>query len=115
MKCCGNSVAGTPVEVEFADSVVSVHPTSTPQSTFLAPGWIDIQVNGFGGVDYNDPRTPHREITRSLETLFATGVSRFYPTVITGPPDDMAAALRNLAGARRQVENGDAIDGFHVE
>jgi N-acetylglucosamine-6-phosphate deacetylase len=80
-----------------------------------ARGFIDLQVNGFAGVDYNCPATPHDEIARSLRALFATGVTRFYPTVITGPPGDMQAALRNLAGARERIPDGEAIDGFHVE
>ena len=82
---------------------------------YLAPGFIDIQVNGFAAVDYNDPATPHDDIARSLQALFATGVTRFYPTVITGAPDDMVAALRNLSRAKDTLPDGDAIDGFHVE
>lgn len=82
---------------------------------YAAPGFIDLQVNGFAGVDYNCPTTPHEEIARSLRALFATGVTRFYPTVITGSPSDMEAALRNLADARERVPDGEAIDGFHVE
>ncbi len=80
-----------------------------------APGFVDLQVNGFAGVDYNSPTVSHREIARSLGALFATGVTRFYPTVITGPPDDMLASLRNLSDARERVPHGEAIDGFHVE
>ena len=44
--------------------------------------------------------TPPEEIARSLRAQFATGVTRLYPTVITGAPDEMAACLRNLAAAR---------------
>ena len=58
---------------------------------------------------------PHDEIARSIRALFATGVTRFYPTVITGAPDDMEAALRNLARAKDSLPEGAAIDGFHVE
>ncbi|HEV2448231.1 MAG TPA: amidohydrolase family protein, partial [Candidatus Sulfopaludibacter sp.] len=47
--------------------------------------------------------------------LFSTGVTRFYPTVITGPPESMEAALRNLARARETLAEGEAMDGFHVE
>src|SRR5581483_8741857 len=82
---------------------------------YRAPGFIDIQVNGFAGVDYNNPRTPHEEIARSLRVIFSTGVTRLYPTVITGPPDAMLGALRNLSDARESLPDGEAMDGFHVE
>jgi N-acetylglucosamine-6-phosphate deacetylase len=76
---------------------------------------VDLQVNGFAGVDYNDPRTPPETIVRSLRAQFASGVTRLYPTVITGEPEAMTACLRNLAAAREALPEGDAIAGFHVE
>src|SRR5262249_52307313 len=86
-----------------------------PQEVYLSPGWIDLQVNGFAGVDYNSWQTPQEEIARSLQALFSTGVTRFYPTVITGSPGDMRGALENLARAKDTLTDGDAMDGFHVE
>src|SRR5690242_15529544 len=110
--CFGtDALTGQVVEVAFQETIVSVTPATVPvpdSLPFLAPGFIDLQVNGFAGVDYNRPDTPHEEIARSIEALHATGVTRFYPTVITGPPEAMCRALRNLARAF------DA-DGFHVE
>ena len=82
---------------------------------YLAPGFIDIQVNGFAGVDYNSPVATHEEIARSIDAVFSTGVTRFFPTVITGAPDKMLAALKNLAGARETLEHGNAMEAFHVE
>jgi N-acetylglucosamine-6-phosphate deacetylase len=82
---------------------------------FLAPGFIDLQVNGFAGVDYNTPAAPLEEIARSIRALFATGVTRFFPTVITGSPEDMAGAMRNLADARERLPEGAAIEGLHIE
>jgi N-acetylglucosamine-6-phosphate deacetylase len=114
--CSGRSaLTGAPVEVGFEKMIVSVRTSVSPGELWIAPGWIDIQVNGFAGVDYNDPRSPHDEIGRSIRVLFSTGVTRFYPTVITGPPDAMEAALRNLARARESLAEGEAMDGFHVE
>jgi N-acetylglucosamine-6-phosphate deacetylase len=80
-----------------------------------SPGFIDIQVNGFAAVDYNHPHTTPEEISRSLHAQFATGVTRLYPTIITGAPAEMLACLRNLAAARAQLAEGPAIAGFHVE
>ncbi|MBZ5624482.1 MAG: amidohydrolase family protein [Acidobacteriia bacterium] len=116
IECAGNGAgSGAAVEVEFGDSIVSVTPAPATSEFHIAPGWIDIQVNGFAAVDYNQPETPHQEIARSIHALFATGVARFYPTVITGSPQDMEGALRNLSRAKDALPEGDAMDGFHVE
>lgn len=81
----------------------------------VAPGFIDLQVNGFAGADYNSGATPLEEIARSLEVIFSTGVTRLYPTVITGGADEMTAAFRNLARARRELKHGGAFEAFHAE
>jgi N-acetylglucosamine-6-phosphate deacetylase len=116
MKCSGiDALNGREVEVEYAAAIEAVRPGTTGTKLWLAPGWIDLQVNGFASVDYNDPLTPHDDIACSIRSLFATGVTRFYPTVITGPPERMEAALRNLSRAKDELAEGAAMDGFHVE
>ena len=116
LQCSGiDALTGLPVELSFQDAIQSVVPSSEPASLYLAPGFIDLQVNGFAGVDYNHPGSPHHEIARSLRAQFATGITRLYPTVITGAPGGMLECLRNLAAARESLPEGHAIDGFHVE
>ncbi len=114
--CCGTDVlTGQAVNVTFAQRIAGVAPASTPDGVFLAPGWIDLQVNGFAGVDYNHPQAPLEEIARSIRALHSTGVVRFYPTVITGAPGDMLGSLANLARAADTLAEGRAMAGFHVE
>ncbi len=114
--CFGTDTAGgAPVRVGFEDSILSVVAAGAVDNVYLAPGWIDLQVNGFAGVDFNRPDTPQEDVARAIRALFATGVTRFYPTVITGPPQAMEGALRNLARARESLPDGEAIEGFHVE
>jgi N-acetylglucosamine-6-phosphate deacetylase len=118
MTCTGLNVAtGEAVEVSFTNTITAVEPVlgKLRDEVWLAPGFIDLQVNGFAGVDYNSPETPQEEIARSIRALFACGVTRFLPTVITGPPADMLRALANLARAREALSEGAAIEGFHVE
>ncbi len=94
----------------------SIAESLTPEpGIYHSAGFVDLQVNGFAGVDYNEPRTSLQEIARSLRAQFATGVTRLYPTVITGEAGAMAACLRNLAEAREALAEGEAIAGFHVE
>ena len=116
MKCTGrNAFTGAAVEVTCDRMIREVKPASGTTDLYLAPGWIDIQVNGFGGVDYNRPDITPDEIGRSLRLQFAAGVTRCYPTVITGAPEDMYRALGNVARAAQAIPEGAAIDGFHVE
>jgi len=112
----GKDVAtGSSLEVAFDGAIDTVRSAAGPDEAYLSPGWIDVQVNGFAGVDYNSARTSHEEIARSIQVLFSTGVTRFYPTVITGGPEDMRGALENLARAKDTLADGEAMDGFHVE
>jgi N-acetylglucosamine-6-phosphate deacetylase len=102
---------GLGIEVEFDNRIRAVRPAVVPVGApWLAPAFIDVQVNGFAGVDFNSPTTSLEEIDRSIDTIHATGVARFLPTVITGPADHMAASLKNLAQSKNP-----AIGGFHVE
>jgi N-acetylglucosamine-6-phosphate deacetylase len=119
MKCSGRSaVSGEPIEIAFESAIQNVDPVldeAGDSEAFVAPGFIDLQVNGFAGVDFNSPTAPHDEIQRAIGATFSTGVTRFYPTVITGAPDAMLAALRNLAAARESLTDGQAMEAFHVE
>ena len=85
------------------------------ENVITTPGFVDLQVNGFAGVDYNSPDSSLGEIGGSLDVIRKTGVLRVLPTVITGPRLEMIAALRNLARAQRDLPNGRMIAGFHVE
>ena len=117
-KCFGfDALRGDNVLLEFdsvfslADSLVEPH----PNLPFLAPGFIDLQVNGFAGVDYNSPDTSHEDIARSLQVQIATGTTRLLPTVITGSREGMLGSLKNLYAAKLALPEGVAIEGFHVE
>ncbi len=114
--CCGiDALTGAAVQIAFQDTIQSVTPAADSGDLYLAPAFIDLQVNGYAAVDYNHPHTPHDEIARSLRAQFATGVARLYPTVITGDSAEMCGCLRNLAAARESLPEGPAMDGFHVE
>jgi N-acetylglucosamine-6-phosphate deacetylase len=109
--------SGAAVEVSFDRAITVVdHPIRPPDYTaFIAPGFIDLQVNGFAGVDYNSAASTYEEIALSIRAMFACGVTRFFPTVITGSPDNMAAALQNLATAKESLLEGSAMEAFHLE
>lgn len=108
---------GRPVRIHVRDGRIQTveEAPDARVSTWLAPGLIDLQVNGFAAVDYNSPETPIDEIGRSLEVQRATGVTRLLPTVITGSHENISGSLRRLVDAKRELDWGGMIPGFHVE
>jgi N-acetylglucosamine-6-phosphate deacetylase len=118
MKCSGiDAISRSPIEISGEAVIDGVDHLIAPAAAlpFVAPGFIDIQVNGFAGVDYCSPQTPVDEIGRSIRALYATGVTRFFPTVITGSPETMLGAIRNLARAKESRAEGRSMEGFHIE
>lgn len=118
MKCEGcNASSGEFIELQFDRAITAVDPVlaEPADEAYLAPGFIDLQVNGFAGADYNSPDTALDRIADSIRAVHSTGVTRFLPTVITGPPKAMIGALKNLAQAKAKLPEAEAIEGFHVE
>jgi N-acetylglucosamine-6-phosphate deacetylase len=74
------------------------------------PGFVDLQVNGFAGVDFGDPANDVDRVLEAIAAVERTGVTRFLPTLITSPREDFAACARTLLRARHQ-----GIAGLHME
>lgn len=47
------------------------------------PGFLDLQVNSFAGVDFNSPGLTAEALDRALEAMLRTGVTACLPTLIT--------------------------------
>jgi len=75
-----------------------------------SPGFFDIQVNGFGGIDFNAADLTVDRVHEAIERMRATGVTRCLPTLITSSFDRFARCARVLARA-----NIEAIAGLHME
>lgn len=95
--------------VSAAESSAAARATETPR-TLTHPGLFDLQVNGFAGVDFNDPSTTTEQVHAALAALRRTGVTRLLPTLISGPLDRFARCARTLVDARAP-----AIAGLHME
>ncbi len=97
-------------DVEIADARIAGVGLSSPNgSGIAAPGFLDMQVNGFGGVDFLE--TDSDGYRRAGEALLETGVTSFLPTLITALEEDLLAAL----GAVPQASDGPRILGVHLE
>lgn len=105
-------VAGSLVtgDVEIVDGRVARVGLNSPNGSGLAaPGFVDLQVNGFAGVDFFSADAPGYR--RAGEALLQCGVTAYQPTFITSPEAELTAALREVP------QNGSAprIIGAHLE
>jgi N-acetylglucosamine-6-phosphate deacetylase len=74
------------------------------------PGFFDLQVNGFAGVDFNAPGLTNDRVATALDRMRATGVTRCLPTLITSSFERFAANARVLARLPHP-----SIAGLHME
>src|SRR6266566_2975792 len=81
-----------PGDVEVADGqVASVGLNSANGKGIASPGFVDLQVNGFAGVDFFSADAGGYR--RAGEALLECGVTAYQPTFITSPEDELVAAL----------------------
>lgn len=76
----------------------------------IAPGFIDLQVNGFGG---HDAASGADAIAAISDALLATGVTAFLPTLISAPVE-VGAAFAAAVGAAAEAP-GARVLGAHIE
>ncbi|SFI51348.1 N-acetylglucosamine-6-phosphate deacetylase [Bosea sp. OK403] len=82
----------------------------------ISTGLVDLQVNGFAGVDFNSGTITAAELDQALEAMLATGVTTCLPTIITAHPDELEARFRALDAAVSASRLGPAMcPGYHLE
>ncbi len=92
-------------------SMAAVGLTPAGRSGLAVPGFVDVQVNGFGGVDFATADVDGYR--RAAEAMARTGVTTFLPTIISLPTDARVAALRAFEAARPHVASH--MPGMHLE
>lgn len=101
-----------PGDVSVVGRVVAAVGLRGAGGDVAVPGFVDLQVNGFGGVDFLAADPP--DYQRAGEALLATGVTAYQPTLITSPPEEVECALAVLAEAAG-AGSGPRILGAHLE
>jgi len=117
--CARHYTTGQPVRIIWQNgrinSVLGAN-QSTPTDLWIAPALVDLQVNGFGGIDFQQDNAPLGDLVTASRRLRAAGCSRYLLTLITDEWPRLIARLRHLRELRlRSAELRHAIAGWHVE
>ena len=71
------------------------------QPAWLAPGLIDLQVNGYQGEDFNAPNLTIATVRSLARRMLSIGVTTFLPTLITASEKRIIRNLCIIAAARQ--------------
>jgi len=82
---------------------------------YIAPGLIDVQINGYMGVDFASQDLTLNGIRKATRELWKEGVTTFFPTLITNEHDALKKNFTILAQVLDDPEIGVSIPGFHLE
>jgi N-acetylglucosamine-6-phosphate deacetylase len=110
-----------PGYLEFEGGVITAVAAGPPPRTpdleftagYLVPGLVDLQVNGYFGVELGDAE-PAGWATVS-QRLPETGTTAFMPTFITSPVPRTTQALERAASFVPELPNGARVLGIHLE
>jgi N-acetylglucosamine-6-phosphate deacetylase len=78
-------------------------------------GFVDLQVNGFAGVDFNDPACTVEDYQTAVAATWTTGVTRLFPTIVTADGVNMRHCLETASLAAETRPIGPSIAGIHLE
>lgn len=96
--------------------IASVEPATAPGALWIAPALTDLQVNGYGTVDFRKPDLAADDMRKAVRALHRDGCAQFFPTLTTDDWKAMIAQVRRIRGMRESCpELRAAIAGWHFE
>ncbi|WP_339707493.1 N-acetylglucosamine-6-phosphate deacetylase [Algoriphagus aquimarinus] len=120
MKIQGNSYRdGSAIEISFSEGIIdSISETLAPldENLILGPGFTDVQVNGYGGIDYNEVQSDPMNLAGISRLLYQEGVTTHFPTIITNDPEQISQLILQIVSLRKSDElSRMSIEGLHIE
>lgn len=95
--------SGESVVLEISGGrIMSVAPGPEEETRWISGGLIDLQVNGYAGLDINADDLNADDVIALCKVMLKEGVTTFLPTLITSAEVKIIHALRAIAAARNQ-------------
>jgi len=116
MKITARLLSGEVCHVEIEGHVfksVTVTKEDILDLPWIAPGLVDIQINGFGGVDFNRAIESDDAWHHATQQLYAHGCTGFLIALITNTDEGYRKLLTDLTG-RINLDPRNCL-GFHME
>ncbi len=86
--------------------------TTDLEGAILTPGFIDLQLNGCGGIFFNDDISVDT-LEHMSRTIYSTGCTAFLPTLVSAPEKDVLKSLEIVHEYRKKYPH--TVLGLHLE
>lgn len=110
---------GRPTRLVWEEGIIGKlepGPRGLPEKVWLASPLFDLQVNGFGGVDFQRDDLTAADLSRAVHTLRLAGCGRFLFTLITAEWPRLTTRLARAVALRAESEDlQSAVAGWHIE
>jgi N-acetylglucosamine-6-phosphate deacetylase len=109
---------GMILEIVFSNGKIqSIVPVeSSPENVWIGPGFTDIQVNGYGGLDYNELQSDILALGQISRKLLQHGVTSHFATIITNSKEKISALIKQVVQLRKADSLSEScITGIHIE
>ena len=113
-----HELTGKAIRVRWEHGIVSaIEPVvEAPKELWLAPPLLDLQINGYAGIDFQRDDVTTEELLHSISKIQAAGCTRFLLTLISDQWQVMLRRLEHFRKLRSQSERLQrAIAGWHIE
>ncbi|MCD9024033.1 N-acetylglucosamine-6-phosphate deacetylase [Cohnella silvisoli] len=113
-----NTGTGCAVEVTARNGIITdiSQVEEAEGMAWISPGWIDLQVNGFAGFDFNGDSVTSDDVLGVSKALHSKGVTAYLPTVVTGDHDQIKRSMKMIASVKRSDSPvRESIYGIHLE
>jgi len=109
---------GIPIALDILDGKIlscSSEVSDIPDF-WIGPGFLDIQVNGYGGYDYNQIYEDVLNLGQISKKLLQSGVTSHFPTIITHSPEKITQLIKQIVKLRESDSlSYSCISGIHIE
>lgn len=108
-----------PIKIEIKNGLISgiMEGTSHLATTrYVAPGLVDLQINGFKGIDFNSENLSVADVLTVTQVLLERGITNYFPTIISNRDEAVHSLIEVVVSACRSNDQvNSCIGGIHLE
>ncbi len=109
------------VTIEINDGIITgivavETKSSRMEDSYIAPGLIDTQVNGYNSISFSQDKLSSKEIRKVTEAMWKEGVTTYFPTVVSSPHKRIINSFTVIAETiEKDIQMRMSIPGFFLE